>query len=145
PRHPAGPRGGGPPPSGAGARGVRALRRRGVQPRGDRGADRGVRGDVEVAVAPCPDADAGVPGAMRDEMSHEWTLARLSEALDGTLPAEERTRVEDHLAVCRACSEVRDDLVKLTSAARELGPLEPTRDLWPAIEARLERRGAAGS
>jgi len=71
-------------------------------------------------------------------MTDRWT-DRLSAHLDGELPREERTALEEHLAGCAAC---RDDLARLGrvrdwATGYEGSP--PRRDPWPAIRAAIVR------
>lgn len=76
-------------------------------------------------------------------MSDPWR-ERLSEFLDGDLPAEEARRLEEHLESCASCRRTLEELRGVVVRARALEDRPPPRDLWPAIEAGL-RRGAAGS
>lgn len=64
----------------------------------------------------------------------------LSAYLDGDLMATDREAVVRHLAVCRDCSAVLEELGRLARAARELEDREPATDLWPGIAGRLEGR-----
>ena len=67
----------------------------------------------------------------------------LSGFVDGTLSALARAEVDAHLAVCRECRAVVDDLRRVQSAVRELPLLEPPRDAWPRIERALRASGAS--
>jgi hypothetical protein len=69
----------------------------------------------------------------------QWT-DRLSEYLDDELLPGERMQVEAHLRECAACTTVLDELRAVTAHAAALAPAPPATDLWPGIEARLERR-----
>jgi hypothetical protein len=71
----------------------------------------------------------------------QWT-DRLSEYLDGELSPGERTQMEAHLRACPVCTTVLDELRAVTAQASALSPTPPAADLWPGIEARLERRAA---
>ncbi len=62
----------------------------------------------------------------------------LSGYLDGVLPEPRRRAVEEHLAECSRCAEALEDLRALRAAARALGPIDPPRDLWPEVRAKLE-------
>jgi len=63
---------------------------------------------------------------------------RLHDAADGSLAAADVDAVEAHLAVCAACAERVRSIRALLADARALGvPVEPERDLWPGIRARL--------
>jgi anti-sigma-K factor RskA len=69
----------------------------------------------------------------RDPWAH-----RLSEYLDGDLPATERLAIEDHLAVCTACAAVVQELREVVARAGRMRlDSAPARDLWPGIRARL--------
>ncbi len=70
----------------------------------------------------------------------EHVTERLSAYLDGDLDAPDREAVERHLAVCRECSAVLEDLGRVTRAAGALEDREPATDLWPGIAGRLESR-----
>jgi anti-sigma factor RsiW len=62
-------------------------------------------------------------------MHTEWT-DRLSDYLDDELTADERRTVDAHLAGCRECAAVLDELVE---------PRPPRADLWPDVARRIER------
>lgn len=79
-------------------------------------------------------------------MEHERIVDRLNEYVDGDLPARERREVEAHLTSCEPCRARVEGLRALLDAAVGLPrSLEPARDLWPAIDARLENRPSAPS
>jgi hypothetical protein len=64
----------------------------------------------------------------------------LSEYIDGTLEAEDRDRVDQHLLACAAC---RDELESLRALVRELGSLEsvqPPDDFLDQLHERMEPR-----
>lgn len=65
---------------------------------------------------------------------------RLSAYLDGDLDGPDREAVERHLAGCRECAAVLEDLGRLARAARGLEDRAPATDLWPGIAGRLEGR-----
>jgi anti-sigma factor RsiW len=69
-------------------------------------------------------------------MTDPWT-DRLSEYLDGELPAEERTALESHLRHCVACGAALADLKRIVRRAGALDDRPPERDLWPGIAARI--------
>jgi anti-sigma factor RsiW len=71
-------------------------------------------------------------------MHEEWT-DKLSEYLDGDLPASEVAALEAHLRECRDCTAVLNDLKGVIARAKTLGARPPQADLWPAIAARTER------
>lgn len=66
--------------------------------------------------------------------------AALPAWLDGTLAHDERERAERHRAGCAACAALVTDLEAIMTNARQLPDLEPSRDLWPDIEARIAPR-----
>lgn len=74
-------------------------------------------------------------------MTDRWTDL-LSEYHDGHLDAEATRELEAHLAGCEACTAALASLREVTVRAATLAPVEPERDLWPAIAARLEPRTA---
>lgn len=73
-------------------------------------------------------------------MTDLWT-PRLSEYVDGTLPAEERLALEQHVAECDACRATVDDLRAIVAEAGTLGDRPPATDLWPGVAARIRRGG----
>jgi len=67
--------------------------------------------------------------------------ATLNEYVDGTLAARDRAPVEAHLAGCAGCRVAVADLRSLSAAAASLPKIiEPGRDLWAGIEARMRQR-----
>lgn len=72
-------------------------------------------------------------------MTDRWT-DRLSEYADGSLDPGEAMGLEAHLAECEECAAALAALRRVAARAAALGPLEPARDLWPAIAARLAPR-----
>lgn len=77
-----------------------------------------------------------------------WSEAKLDDYLDGQLSGEEAGRLEAHLESCASCRKALADHRRVHLEAGELPQeLEPPRNLWPGIEARLGERwggGAAG-
>jgi anti-sigma factor RsiW len=62
----------------------------------------------------------------------------LDEFLDRRLDEAAEAAVGAHLEECTACARARDELVVLLERVAELPrSLEPPRDLWPEIEARI--------
>jgi anti-sigma factor RsiW len=73
-------------------------------------------------------------------MCSEWE-ARLSEYVDGTLAADARALVETHLAGCTGCRAGVAELCALLAGAAALPrSIEPPRDFWAQIAARIGRR-----
>lgn len=65
---------------------------------------------------------------------------RLHDWVDGTVDPAARESIRGHLDGCAACRDQLDDLERLRAeAARLPRELAAARDLWPAIESRLER------
>lgn len=79
-----------------------------------------------------------------DREHGEWT-GRLSDYMDGGLPADEHRRVEEHLTGCGACRRVLEDLREVVRRAGALGTMEPPRDLWAGIAATIEAPQPSGS
>ncbi len=75
-------------------------------------------------------------------MLDRWT-DRLSEYLDGELPAAERAELESHLPGCTACREVLDDLRGVMARAATLEDRGPARDLWAGVARSIGSEGAA--
>ena len=76
-------------------------------------------------------------------MSIHWT-DRLTDYLDGDLPAEEARALELHLGGCAPCATALEELRAIIAAAAALPEHPPGRDLWPGIEARLKTRTSEG-
>jgi hypothetical protein len=71
-------------------------------------------------------------------MTDHWT-DRLSEYLDGELEAADRAALERHLASCAECAATLAELGAVVARAAELQPRPPAADLWPGVEAKLDR------
>ncbi len=65
---------------------------------------------------------------------------QLSGYLEGSLADPAVADAELHLAACAACRSLVADLQAISREASSLGPLAPSRDLWPGIVARIEPR-----
>lgn len=65
-----------------------------------------------------------------------WTV-RLSEYLDGELPAAERGQLERHLEACAECRETLADLRRVVARAGALDARPPHADLWAGIADRI--------
>src|SRR5207248_700543 len=67
--------------------------------------------------------------------------ATLNEYVDGTLATRDRASVEAHLAECSGCRTALAELRALVAGAAALPKtVEPSRDLWATIEARIVQR-----
>lgn len=70
--------------------------------------------------------------------------SQLQDYVDAMLPPARRRSVERHLGGCAACRDEVERLRRLVAMAGALRRDErPERDLWPGIEARIGRGGAA--
>src|SRR5256884_1512016 len=65
-------------------------------------------------------------------MSDNWTN-RLSEYLDGDLPASERPALQAHLQGCAECRATLEQLRRVVARAQGLDDRPPATDLWHAI------------
>lgn len=74
-------------------------------------------------------------------MDHPEAREHLHDYIDGTLSRDRRAALDEHLAACAACREELADLRDLLHAARALPrEIQPPRDLWPGVAARMRRR-----
>jgi len=69
-------------------------------------------------------------------MSDRW-MERLSEYVDGELPAADQAALEAHLGTCSDCSAVLAGLRRVVDRARMVEEYVPRRDLWPGIATRI--------
>lgn len=69
---------------------------------------------------------------------------RLSDLIDGTLDAAERSALNAHLDGCASCRGVFQDLQRLRRAAATLGPIDPPGHVWMQVagQSRIDRGGA---
>jgi tetratricopeptide (TPR) repeat protein len=70
----------------------------------------------------------------------EWT-DQLSDYLDGELPEDERSAVDEHLRRCASCAAVLNDLKRVVARAASADARPPQTDLWRGIAARLNESG----
>jgi anti-sigma factor RsiW len=79
---------------------------------------------------------------MTDQHTHEMNCERLdallADYLENELPREERAAVETHLGECLRCAALVRDVEAIRRDASNLPVLEPSRDLWDGIAARIE-------
>ena len=69
---------------------------------------------------------------------------RLNDYLDGELDARDEADVAAHLAGCASCRIELDRLSGIVDGAKQLADaIEPRRDLWSAIEARIDTAASA--
>jgi hypothetical protein len=64
---------------------------------------------------------------------------RLSELLDGDLPALEASAVRAHLERCASCAQAAREMAAMIDVARTLERPEPPVSLWPAIAGKLDQ------
>lgn len=68
----------------------------------------------------------------------------LSEYLDGELAPERARGLEARLQASPELARLLEELRAVRDRGRHMGPIEPPRDLWPALEARLGGRVPGG-
>jgi putative zinc finger protein len=68
---------------------------------------------------------------------HEDISEQLSDYLDDELTPAERRAVEAHVPECGECAAMLADLRRIAGTAAALRDVPPSRDLWPAVAARL--------
>ena len=68
----------------------------------------------------------------------EHVDALLSAWFEGDLGIAERRAVELHLRSCLRCAKIVRDIEAIRGDAASLPPLEPSRDLWASIAARID-------
>ena len=74
---------------------------------------------------------------MTNTMTCEQFDARLPEYMEGDLTGDEREAFERHAESCAHCRPILEELKAIVASAGALGPIEPSRDLWSGIEARI--------
>ena len=63
--------------------------------------------------------------------------SQLSDYVDRALDLRDERALHDHLATCAACRGIVQDLERLRTGARSLGPLAPPDHLWMQIAGRI--------
>jgi hypothetical protein len=78
--------------------------------------------------------------AMTMPLDCDEFAARLSDYLDGDLPAAGRDAMDAHASTCAECGLLLSELESLRVDAASLPLLEPSRDLWAGIADRIDAR-----
>jgi anti-sigma factor RsiW len=73
-------------------------------------------------------------------MTCDGVADQLASYLEGELAGPERLELEAHASACAACSALLADLDAIRREASALPTLEPSRDLWAGIAARIDAR-----
>ena len=77
---------------------------------------------------------------MTNTMTCEQFEARLPEYMEGDLTGDAREAFERHAGSCAHCRLILEELKAIVASAGALGPIEPLRDLWSGIDARIGTR-----
>lgn len=77
---------------------------------------------------------------MTNTITCEQFEARLPEYMEGDLAGDEREAFERHAGSCAHCRPILEELQAIVAGAGALGPIEPSRDLWSGIDARIGTR-----
>ncbi|HEX4931934.1 MAG TPA: zf-HC2 domain-containing protein, partial [Gemmatimonadaceae bacterium] len=73
-----------------------------------------------------------------DPMTCDGFADALMAYLEHDAPHAVRAAVEGHAAACASCAALLDDIRRIEHQAAHLPVLEPSRDLWTGIAARIE-------
>lgn len=73
-------------------------------------------------------------------MDHETTRGLFSEHMEGDLPQERAKEVQDHLDSCAECRAEYEAFLSMFRSVRDLGRVEPPRDMEKTIERRIRAR-----
>ncbi|HET9684440.1 MAG TPA: zf-HC2 domain-containing protein [Gemmatimonadaceae bacterium] len=73
-----------------------------------------------------------------EPMTCDVVADQLASYMEGELPEPTRLELEAHAAACDACSSLLADLDAIRHEASVLPMLEPSRDLWAGIAARID-------
>lgn len=72
-------------------------------------------------------------------IDHRQAIEMIGQWLDGDLSPDEEVAVAEHMEVCDACQVELGEISALREHARALPrEIEPARDLWPEISARID-------
>lgn len=63
------------------------------------------------------------------ERSHEWVREMLGDVLDGSLSADDRRMLEEHVNWCAGCAAFRRTLARTVEIARSLPAVKSPRDI----------------
>lgn len=74
---------------------------------------------------------------MTNTMTCEQFDALLPGYMEGELAGGEREAFERHAGSCAHCRPILEELKAIVASAGALGPIEPPRELWSGIEARI--------
>jgi anti-sigma factor RsiW len=87
---------------------------------------------------------SGVTDRVRFRRDHRWARRRMSDYLDGELPAAARARIEHHLGECAGCRRLLAELRRTVEGLRRLPAPSAGADavrIAAAVRARVSERG----
>jgi hypothetical protein len=77
-------------------------------------------------------------------MEHDYIRHRLSEYIDGSITAQEKTELEEHLRTCAACSDALRELQKTIEHIKTIEEIEPpawmTQKIMATVRAAAEEK-----
>jgi anti-sigma factor RsiW len=75
----------------------------------------------------------------RFRMDHRWAVPRMSQYVDGELPARALARLQGHLADCEECQRVLRGLQQMLGLLHDVPPVlaDETPDIAGLVERRL--------
>ena len=77
-----------------------------------------------------------------DMLTCEDALERMSQALDGPLPLEERQALEEHLESCPECRAAYEALFQMEDALREIGETPAPAELSARVMEQIQAEAA---
>ena len=77
-----------------------------------------------------------------DMLTCEEALERMSQALDGPLPLEERQALEEHLESCPECRAAYGALFQMEDALREIGETPAPAELSARVMEQIQAEAA---